>query len=82
MTGADFTTIHDQPAPEGSPEDLLITTTTVAPTPGATAPATTAAPTTTTTAPAPAGYGTGSRRRASPAADRSPAQSGWGTMRM
>jgi LCP family protein required for cell wall assembly len=29
VTGSDFTTIHDQPAPEGSPDDLLITTTTL-----------------------------------------------------
>lgn len=27
VTGADFSTVHDQPSPEGSPEDLLITTT-------------------------------------------------------
>jgi LCP family protein required for cell wall assembly len=58
VTGLDLTTIHDQPAPEGSPDDLLITTSTTAPAPGGTAaPATTAAPT--TTAPEPAGYATG-----------------------
>lgn len=27
VTGADFTTVHDQPAPAGSPDDLLSTTT-------------------------------------------------------
>jgi LCP family protein required for cell wall assembly len=54
VTGQDFTTVHDQPTPEGSPEDLLITTsTTVGDTP------TTAPATTTTTAPAAVGYGTG-----------------------
>lgn len=31
ITGADFTTVHDQPSPEGSADDLLSTTTTVAP---------------------------------------------------
>lgn len=59
VTGADFTTVHDQPAPEGSPDDLRSTTsTTAAPTstvPGST---TTVAPTTTTTV-KPAGYSTG-----------------------
>jgi LCP family protein required for cell wall assembly len=59
VTGMDLTSIHDQPAPEGSPEDLLITTTTAAPAPGGTAPPATAAPTTTTTEPEPVGYGTG-----------------------
>ena len=29
VTGSDFTTIHDQPAPEGSPDDRRITTSTV-----------------------------------------------------
>lgn len=56
VTGQDFTTIHDQPAPEGSPEDLLITTTTVAGS-GVGGPSTTAP--TTTTAPPAVGYGTG-----------------------
>jgi LCP family protein required for cell wall assembly len=28
VTGADFTTVHDQPAPEGSPDDVRTTTTT------------------------------------------------------
>jgi hypothetical protein len=59
VTGMDLTSIHDQPAPEGSPEDLLITTTTAPPAPGGTAPPATAAPTTTTTEPEPVGYGTG-----------------------
>jgi polyisoprenyl-teichoic acid--peptidoglycan teichoic acid transferase len=31
VTGGDFTTIHDQPAPEGSPDDLAITIVTTAP---------------------------------------------------
>lgn len=54
VTGADFTTIHDQPAPEGSPDDLLITTsTTVA------GGSTTTVPPTTTTTTKPAGYATG-----------------------
>jgi LCP family protein required for cell wall assembly len=62
VTGSDFTTIHDQPAPEGSAEDLLTTTSTVA---GATdttavgATPTTVPATTTTTAPKAIGYGTG-----------------------
>jgi LCP family protein required for cell wall assembly len=63
VTGADFTTIHDQLAPEGSPEDLLTTTSTVAgPTETTTAgESTTTVPetTTTTTAPEAVGYGTG-----------------------
>jgi LCP family protein required for cell wall assembly len=58
VTGRDFTTIHDQPAPEGSPEDQLITTTTL-PGTGDTTGSSTTAPTTTTTAPAAVGYGTG-----------------------
>jgi len=60
ITGADFTTLHDQPAPEGSPDDLRSTTSTTAgaaPEPGETP--TTAPGTTTTTAPEPVGYGTG-----------------------
>lgn len=61
VTGTDFTTIHDQPAPEGSAEDLLSTTST---TPGS--PTTVAGETTTTvtvtpstTVPEAVGYGTG-----------------------
>jgi LCP family protein required for cell wall assembly len=54
VTGRDFTTVHDQPAPEGSPEDLLITTTTTL---GETS--STGSTTTTTTAPEAVGYGTG-----------------------
>lgn len=57
VTGQDFTTVHDQPAPAGSPEDLLITTSTTAAVPGETT--TSEKPTTTTTAPEAAGYGTG-----------------------
>ena len=57
VTGADFTTIHDQPAPEGSADDLQITTSTSAPAAGGEgSSATTAAPTTSTTV---AGYATG-----------------------
>ena len=61
VTGTDFTTVHDQPAPEGSPDDLRSTTSTTA----AAAPGETVAPgetTTSTTAPAEpevVGYGTG-----------------------
>ncbi len=59
ITGQDFTTIHDQLAPEGSPDDLRSTTpTTAPPTTVAGAPSTTIPPTTTTTA-KPAGYSTG-----------------------
>ena len=54
VTGSDFTTVHDQPAPVGSPDDLASTTSTTAPAPGATV--TTVAPTTTTTM---QGYATG-----------------------
>jgi LCP family protein required for cell wall assembly len=55
VTGSDFTTVHDQPAPEGSQDDLLSTTTTTAFDPAA--PSTTStAPTTTTTI---RGYATG-----------------------
>jgi LCP family protein required for cell wall assembly len=61
ITGTDFTTIHDQPAPEGSPDDLLITTsTTVAPpASGGEGATTTTVPETTTTTVKPAGYATG-----------------------
>jgi LCP family protein required for cell wall assembly len=69
VTGQDFTTVHDQPAPEGSPEDLLITTSTTVPETTPTAPGettttpvpgetTTTVPPTTTTS-EPIGYGTG-----------------------
>lgn len=59
ITGRDFTTIHEQLAPEGSPDDLRSTTSTVAPsTTVAGSPSTTVPPTTTTTA-KPAGYSTG-----------------------
>jgi polyisoprenyl-teichoic acid--peptidoglycan teichoic acid transferase len=58
VTGSDLTTIHDQPAPEGSPDDRRTTTTT--PAPSSTAPGetttTSAPPTTTTTV---IGYSTG-----------------------
>jgi LCP family protein required for cell wall assembly len=58
VTGADFTTIHDQPAPKGSPDDKRTTTTTVAATAttAGQATTTTTAPTTTTTV---IGYKTG-----------------------
>lgn len=62
VTGTDFTTIHDQPAPEGSPDDLLITTSTTAAPPttgGEGATTTTTVPDTTTTTVKPAGYATG-----------------------
>jgi LCP family protein required for cell wall assembly len=61
VTGKDFTTIHDQPAPKGSPDDLRTTTSTTAPSstastePGETTTSSTA-PTTTTTV---IGYSTG-----------------------
>jgi LCP family protein required for cell wall assembly len=53
VTGADFTTIHDQPAPEGSPDDLRSTTSTTAPS-GSTPPSTEGTTTTTVV-----GYATG-----------------------
>jgi hypothetical protein len=57
VTGADFTTIHDQPAPEGSPDDLQITTSTSAPVAGGEdGSSTTLGPTTSTTV---QGYATG-----------------------
>jgi len=60
VTGSDFTTIHDQPAPEGSPDDRRITTTTVPDETTTTGPGgettTTTVPTTTTTV---IGYSTG-----------------------
>lgn len=60
VTGADFTTVHDQPAPEGSPDDVRSTTsTTAAPSTSAGDTSTTAPGATTTTAPEPVGYGTG-----------------------
>ncbi|MDP1819482.1 MAG: LCP family protein [Acidimicrobiales bacterium] len=46
VTGSDFTTLHEQPAPEGSPDDVLSTTSSVVAPGGTTA---TTAPTTTTT---------------------------------
>jgi hypothetical protein len=55
VTGADFTTVHDQLAPEGSPDDVMSTTTTAPFDPDE--PSTTStAPTTTTTS---QGYATG-----------------------
>lgn len=63
VTGADFTTIHAQPAPEGSPDEVRTTTTsstTVASSPGSEddgATTTSTVPTTTTTEPP--GYATG-----------------------
>jgi len=59
ITGADFTTIHDQLAPEGSPDDLRSTTSTTAPSPTAPSVTTTTVPPTTVTTQKPAGYSTG-----------------------
>ncbi|MFP5254225.1 MAG: LCP family protein [Acidimicrobiia bacterium] len=60
ITGSDFTTVHDQPAPEGSPDDLRSTTSSTAATPTSAGGTSTSAPgATTTTAPEPVGYGTG-----------------------
>jgi LCP family protein required for cell wall assembly len=60
VTGADFTTVHDQPAPEGSPDDLRSTTSTTTPSPTSEGDTSTTSPgATTTTAPEPVGYGTG-----------------------
>ena len=56
LTGTDLTTVHDQPAPEGSPDDLRSTTSTTVP--GTESPTSTPPPTTTTTS-APIGYATG-----------------------
>jgi len=56
VIGRDFTTIHDQPAPEGSADDLLSTTSTTATTPTSVGETTTTVPATTTTV---AGYATG-----------------------
>lgn len=63
VTGADFTTVHSQPAPKGSPDDLRTTTsafadetTTTAPGSGAASTTTTTVPSTTTTV---VGYSTG-----------------------
>lgn len=61
VTGADFTTVHDQPAPPGSTDDVRTTTSTTAgsvTTDGST-PTTADPATTTTTIPEPVGYGTG-----------------------
>jgi len=58
LTGADFTTVHDQPSPDGSAEQALITTSTVATSsPEVPASATTTVPATTTTTVI--GYSTG-----------------------
>ena len=60
VTGTDFTTIHDQPAPEGSPDDLAITTSTTVPDTVTTAvETTTTVPSTTPTTAEPTGYATG-----------------------
>jgi LCP family protein required for cell wall assembly len=58
VTGTDFTTMHDQPAPKGSADDAAITTATTAPPPtvGTGPTTTTLAPTTSTTV---QGYATG-----------------------
>ncbi len=57
VTGKDFTTVHDQLAPKGSPDDVRSTTSTSAPEVGSDgSTSTTAAPTTTTTV---QGYATG-----------------------
>jgi LCP family protein required for cell wall assembly len=60
ITGTDFTTVHEQPAPEGSPDDVRSTTSTTvaAVAPGET-PTSGGPTTTTTTAPPAVGYGTG-----------------------
>jgi hypothetical protein len=55
VTGSDFTTIHDQPAPEGSPDDLRITTSTTG-VPTSSDDGSTTTSTTSTTLP---GYATG-----------------------
>jgi LCP family protein required for cell wall assembly len=55
VTGSDFTTVHDQLAPEGSSDDVMSSTTTTIPDPSAPS-TTTSAPTTTTTI---RGYATG-----------------------
>ena len=61
VTGDDFTTVHDQPAPKGSPDDLRTTTSTTAP--SSTGSTGSGEPTTTTTAPTTTttviGYSTG-----------------------
>jgi LCP family protein required for cell wall assembly len=57
VIGHDFTTVHDQPTPEGSPEDALITTSTTEATATSEGETTTTIPSTTTTS-AP-GYATG-----------------------
>lgn len=60
VTGADFTTVHDQPAPEGSPDALRSTTSTTSTTaPSGSVGSAPEPTTTTTTAPEPVGYGTG-----------------------
>ncbi len=61
VTGSDFTTVHDQPSPEGSPDDLRTTTSTTSTTPGGSddgETSTTTTPSTTSTT-EPIGYATG-----------------------
>ena len=58
VIGRDFTTIHDQPAPEGSADDLRITTSTTRPSPTSSGQTTTTVSTTTTTTTV-VGYATG-----------------------
>ena len=61
VTGADFTTVHDQPAPEGSPDDLRSTTSTTAATGDGGEPGdgTSTSEATTTTSTTVVGYATG-----------------------
>jgi LCP family protein required for cell wall assembly len=56
VTGSDFTTIHDQPTPKGSPDDVRTTTSTTTPSDAGDTTTTTTAPTTTTSV---VGYATG-----------------------
>ena len=56
IIGADFTTVHDQPAPEGSPDDRRTTTSTATTVTGPSSTTSTTAP---GTAPPPVGYVTG-----------------------
>ena len=56
VVGSDFTTVHDQPTPKGSPDDALITTSTPSTAPGETTTTTEAPATTTTTV---VGFATG-----------------------
>ena len=57
VTGTDFTTVHDQPAPEGAPDDDRTTTSTTATTEGTPGASTTTTSSTTTTTVV--GYATG-----------------------